>query len=556
MKDDKEFFSSEDWQRTMEVPAVSGGKKESAAGIVDPWHLNDGGPSESILDSIAKSLKEADKMPETLIVSDKPGEETPLATDAAPETKKTEDMIVSTEEMAEEITPQAEIKTDNTVVLPAVAAEKEKKQEDVQATMVVPTVSATPEEDVEDTIAVPVVKPVKDESNEEIIRQESAGGRLWPPVLMSSIFLIIACVITLTVGIMPVLMEHGFARGMTQIMSPVINAGEPPAYTNVLLVGVDEDGYRTDTMMVATYDVEQDKAYIMQLPRDTYVHDNGRRDKKLNSAYFSGLDQLKKEVKMAYGIEIHKFVEVNLEGFRLMIDAIGGVEMDVPINMIYDDPTQDFHIYILKGKQVLNGDKAEEFVRFRQNNDGSGYPRGDLQRMEVQREFVMETIKQMVSRESLANINELIKIAQKNLKTDLSFDEIYNYCTSILTAENGAVEFIDTPGEATNLPGGSYFVVDYDGAREVAQNYFYATQATMAKMKKIVIQPVQPSQPETNTDTEENDDVSPPSQAATRRDDDDNPRTQPSGGSSAVTRPDENDTVPSGGNSPSGAMSR
>ena len=343
---------------------------------------------------------------------------------------------------------------------------------------------------------------------------------------------------------------------MTQIMSPVINAGEPPAYTNVLLVGVDKDGYRTDTMMLATYDIEQDKAYIMQLPRDTYVHDNGRLDKKLNSAYYSGFDQLKKEVRMAYGIEVHKYVEVNLEAFRLMIDAIGGVEMNVPINMIYDDPYQDFHIYILKGNQVLNGKKAEQFVRFRQNNDGSGYPRGDLQRMEAQREFVMATVKQMISIESLSNINELIKIAQENVKTDLSFDEIYNYCTSILTAEEGAIEFIDAPGDAANLPGGSYFVVDYDGARKVAQQYFYATQATMSKMKKIVVQPVTPSQTETETDAEENDDNSSSGQTAASRDDNDTPRRPMTAGSSAAVRPDEDNEEPSGESSGSGAMSR
>ncbi|MBR6523341.1 MAG: LCP family protein [Clostridia bacterium] len=503
MRDDKDIFSSEDWQNTVEIPVVKGDKKEPVGRIFDPWNLNAGGPSESILDSIAKSLKEADKTPETITVSQAPEEETTHRMVQEPETEKTEDIFASQEEMAEEIAPEPEIKSDDTIILPVVDSEKKDEQKDVQATMVVPAVSV-PQKNDDDTVIVPTVEPAEDEPEQEIFRQKAAGGRLWPPVLMSSIFMIIACIITLTVGIMPVLMELGFARGMTQIMSPVINAGEPPAYTNVILVGVDKDGYRTDTMMVATYDIEQGKTYIMQLPRDTYVHNNGRVDKKLNSAYFSGIDQLKKEVKMAYGIEIHKYVEVNLEGFRLMIDAIGGVEMDVPINMIYDDPYQDFHIYILKGNQILNGKNAEGFVRFRQNNDGSGYPRGDLQRMEVQREFVMATVKQMISIESLTNINELIKIAQENLKTNLSFDEIYNYCTSILTAEGEAVEFIDTPGEAANLPGGSYFVVDYDGAQKVAQQYFYATQATMSQMKKIVVQPVEPSSPQPGTGTGDN----------------------------------------------------
>ncbi len=568
MKEDKEIYNSEDWQRTMEVPAVGSAKKEPAGGIYDPWHLNSGGPSESILDSIAKSLREADSMPEMLIISDKSEEE------IIPQTTSQQEEYKKESEQVAEIEPQPEIKPDDTIVVQTVSEEKEEKVADVQATMVVPRVlkegkpvdteatvviPATTTEDKDDldaTTVVPMIEvtPKENKQKQEIVRQKTTGGRLWPPVLMSSIFMIIACIITLTVGIMPVLMEHGVARGMTQIMSPVINAGEPLAYTNVLLVGVDKDGYRTDTMMVATYDINQDKAYIMQLPRDTYVHNNGRRDKKLNSAYYSGLDQLKREVQMAYGIQIHKYVEVNLDAFRLMIDAIGGVEMNVPINMIYDDPYQDFHIYILKGNQVLNGKKAEQFVRFRQNNDGSGYPRGDLQRMEAQREFIMATVKQMISLESLSNIDDLIKIAQENLKTDLTFDEIYNYCTAVLTAENDAVEFVNTPGEAANLPGGSYFVVDYDGAREIAQNYFYATQATMAKMKKIVVQPVQaePQQPETNS----NENRPPQSSSAARSEENDKPSPPRDSSSSTAARRDEGVPRPSGENSGSGAMSR
>ncbi len=535
MNQDKENFNSEDLQRTMEVP-VAGGKKESAGGIFDPWHLNAGGPSDSILDSIAKSLQESNKMPETITVSaqdDEKKQEPDKAKLSAENMKEISGEIIPETEKEKIPDPEPENNADATMVIPAISGLDKNTDKDSGKTIVLP------------------VTPMKNEQENEIVREKNSGGRLWPPVLMSSIFIIIACFITLTVGLMPVMLEHGFARGMTQIMSPVINAGEPPAYTNILLVGVDEDGYRTDTMMVATYDNENKRVAVMQLPRDTYVHNNGRRDKKLNSAYYSGIDQLKEEVKIAYGIETHKYVEVNLEAFRKLIDAIGGVETVVPFNMVYDDPTQDFHIYLLAKKdangtplpQLLDGKKAEQFVRFRKNNDGSGYPMGDLQRMEAQKQFIMDTVKQMISIDGLKNIDELIKIAQENLKTDLTFEEIYSYCTAVLTLEDGKIEFITAPGEAADLPGGSYFVVDYDGARDVAQNYFYATQATMAKMKKIVVQPVLPEE----TETEDPDDTD-VSQTPTGQ-----------GGSSAVTRPDENDEpepeVPEE-DSGSGAMSR
>lgn len=537
---DKENFTSEDLQRTMEVP-VTGGKKDIDGGIYDPWHLDSQGPPEKILNSIAKSLSERENKNGIITVP----------------------VIPPAEETAEEIAPRPEMqpvtepeeKTDDTIVLPAVSEHKEKAEPAIDATMVVPVTPAPEKEEnsVSDaTMAVPQVAPQPEQEilpEKEIMRQKASGGRIWPPVLISSIFMVIACCITLVIGLLPVLTEHGFAGGMTQIIAPVINVSEPPAYTNVLLVGVDEDGYRTDTMMVATYDVENKKVSVMQLPRDTYVANNGRTDKKLNSAYYSGMKQLQREIQIAYGIEIHKYVGINLEAFRLMIDAIGGVEMNVPINMIYDDPTQDFHIYLLKGVQVLDGKKAEQFVRFRKNNDGSGYPRGDLQRMEAQKEFIMATVRQMISIDGLKNINELIKIAQENVDTDLTFDEIYSYCTSVLTAEEGSIEFIEAPGDAMTLPFGSYFIVDYDGARKIAQNHFYATQATMAKMTRVVVEPVVPEETEPEEEPEEEEDAPGAVQRPSR----------PESGSSAATRPDEDEPeteTSEGDDLGSGAMSR
>ena len=519
MNQDKINFTSDDLQKTMEVPAVDG--KDSPAGeVFDPWHLDTSGPPDSVIDYIAKSLSGADKMPEIITVSTQPDEE-----------------------VAEEISPpkQPETKADDTAEVKLDLIDEKPAESVSDETKVLPVVS--PESDDK-------IPPVKEKK--EVIRQKATGGRIWPPVVISSVFMIVACIVTLTLAIIPVLMEHGFTKGMTQIMAPVISAGEPPAYTNVLLVGVDKDGYRTDTMMVATYDVENKKVSVMQLPRDTYVANNGRIDKKLNSAYYLGIKQLQEEVQIAYGIEIHKYVEVNLEAFRKMIDAIGGVETVVPFNMIYDDPTQDFHIYLLAKKdangnplpQLLDGKKAEQFVRFRKNNDGSGYAMGDLQRMQAQKQFLMDAVKQMISIDGLKNINELIEIAQENVDTDLTFDEIYNYCTAILTAEEGAIEFVDAPGEAITLPFGSYFIVEYDAARNVATERFYATAATMAKMKRIVVQPVEP-EAEDEEEEEADDTPNRPS------------RPTGTGTSTAVTRPDDDEPEDSGNqDTGSGAMSR
>ncbi len=396
----------------------------------------------------------------------------------------------------------------------------------------------------------PPVQNVLAEKERE--REEETGGRVWFPVLTSSVIMIIACVVTLIVSIYPILSQFGVAGGVTHIISPVINAGEPKAMTNVLVVGVDKDGYRTDTMMIATYDNELDKVYVMQLPRDTYVENNGRSGKKLNSAFYSGVDQIKREILIAYGIKVDKYVKVELDGFKEMIDAIGGVEMDVPINMFYNDPEQDFHIWLRKGVQILDGDKAEQFVRFRKNDDGSGYPMGDLQRMEAQRDFLKATMKQLVSVDALKNVEELVKIGQENIETDLTYEEIYDYAVSVITVGQTGIEFVDAPGEATDWPTGSYFVVDYITAEDIARTKFYATDKEIAKLQKIdpgkyYVAPTE--EEEEDEEEEEETPVTRPQQSTTTR-----PAQRPSantGEGSSVSRGEEEETP-----SADGAMRR
>lgn len=596
MKDEKNYFTSDDLQNTLEVPSVDKNKPASADGIDDPWRLNSDGQPDEVLEFISKKLAEKEKERELarknsiqidLSESEKKDNTVVMGSfagngdlEVAQEVKASDDTM-----LIPEVTPEQEVKpvsavSDDTVVMDKVpvsddtvimkkipAAERPVKVPTTDSTIVVEKVpgadvlggdtiypvqrkTETPEtknyfqkpteedmgtpksEEVSDqtmvvqkvadagafdpdaTQLVHVVEPEETkapddqdddalmerfifsieeddqpapaEEKVEIERSPAPKGRLWPPVLVSSLVMIVACFITLAIGVMPVLIQNGFARGMTQIISPVLTAGEPKAKTNVLLVGVDKDGYRTDTMMVATYNVDTKQITVMQLPRDTYVPNNGRRDKKLNSAYFTGIDQLKKEVKLSYGMEIHKYVEVDIDAFKKLIDAIGGVEMDVPINMIYDDPTQDLHIYLKKGLQVLDGEKAEQFVRFRKNNDGSGYPRGDLQRMEAQQAFITATVKQIVSGDGLKNINKLIKIALENVNTDMSFNEIYDYCSVVMASEQ-EIEFMEAPGVARMLSGGSYFIVDYGAAKEIAKTKFYSTEEILDEMNKVAV---------------------------------------------------------------------
>ncbi len=315
---------------------------------------------------------------------------------------------------------------------------------------------------------VPKPEPILEE---DLPDDEKTGPRIWVPVLISAIAMIVMCISLITTYVIPVFYENGFASGMAKIVSPIIGVNLPPEDANVLLLGVDKDGYRTDTIMIAHYDDEAKIVTVMQIPRDTYVGGNGRYDKKINSAYFAGIDQLKKEIKMAYGIDIHKYVTVDLEGFRQLVDLLGGVEVYVPIYMDYDDPEQNLHIHIPAGTQVLDGKQAEGFVRYRKSNDGVDYPREKSQKA-----FLSAMFKKVATPEGIAKAPEMLEIAGKYIETDLTTSHILGYASAILELPEGNLVFMDAPGSAGLISAGYYFFVDKEDAASVAKQYFGAAE--------------------------------------------------------------------------------
>lgn len=182
-----------------------------------------------------------------------------------------------------------------------------------------------------------------------------------------------------------------------------------------LLVGMDDGNGNTDTMMVVTYDVKNQHVGVVSVPRDTLV-DVPRTIKKINAAYASGgIDELKREVSDLVGFPVDHHIIVNLRGFRALVDKLGGVDFNVPINMNYDDPTQDLHIHLNKGMQHLDGAKALQLVRFR-----SGYANADIGRIETQQKFLTALAKKLLSWNSVTKVNEFVDIFAQYVKTDLS----------------------------------------------------------------------------------------------------------------------------------------
>lgn len=244
----------------------------------------------------------------------------------------------------------------------------------------------------------------------------------------------------------------------------VIDFGEGPEteggdrkenFYTFLVVGRDTGGGgNTDTILLAAYDVANQELNVMSIPRDTMV--NVPWDiKRINSVYNmygggdKGIQALYKEVSQLVGFVPDYEVVVEWNAVGELVEAIGGVYFDVPRNMNYDDPSQNLHIHINKGYQLLNGKMAMGVLRWRQNNDGSGYVNGDIGRIATQQAFLKTVVSQCLKIENVTKIKELAQVFTNNVQTDLTLGNLVWFAEQAvfggLTVEK--VNFITLPGD-------------------------------------------------------------------------------------------------------------
>ena len=232
-------------------------------------------------------------------------------------------------------------------------------------------------------------------------------------------------------------------------------------FYTVLILGRDTGGGgNTDTMLLASYDVTNQKATVMSIPRDTMV--NVSWDiKKINSVYNTygggdrGIQALYKEISQLVGFEPDYQVIVEWEAVGEIVDAMGGVWFDVPRNMNYDDPLQNLHIHQEKGYRLLTGEDAMEVLRYRHDNRKNGvtlgYPEGDVGRIKTQQAFLKAMVEQLLKVENVPKVRQFIQVFQDNVETNLTFQNILWFAQAAflggLKAEN--VEFVTMPGNSS-----------------------------------------------------------------------------------------------------------
>ena len=253
---------------------------------------------------------------------------------------------------------------------------------------------------------------------------------------------------------------------------------EPDPINKTLAVfGVDEDGYRTDVIFVVNYNSETGKSRVISIPRDTKVDWSEEQQAKMEEikgysvsvskinemTSYVGMEHINEftipEIEELLDIQIDNYVIITIDAFKQIVDTIGGVEVDVPVldgnGLHYDDNSQDLHIHLDPGLQLLDGEAAEGLVRFRK-----GYAEGDVGRIKTQQLFLEAFAKKITSPQIITKIPNIIKTVFDTVSTDIKLSEISGYLPYLKSLSTDKLTFNIIPGEGQYIGSKSYFIVD------------------------------------------------------------------------------------------------
>ena len=248
-------------------------------------------------------------------------------------------------------------------------------------------------------------------------------------------------------------------------------------YQNILILGVDSNGpntmpfsgVRSDTMILVNIDTHTKTINAISIPRDSKVYiADGHGVQKINAAYaLGGIELTKKTIEETLGIRIHNYIIVNAEGIRKLIDALGGVPINVEQRLYYNDYSGKLHVNLDKGYQTLNGEQAEGYIRFRKD------AMGDIGRVHRQQKFIKALIEQIKTPEAVRKIPEALKIANLYTRTDLNLYQMSQYAAMAREIDLNKVEFVMLPGAPNKKGIISYWILDPDKTQQIINRLIY-----------------------------------------------------------------------------------
>lgn len=261
---------------------------------------------------------------------------------------------------------------------------------------------------------------------------------------------------------------------------------------NVLLMGVDVDGLRTDAIMLASFDTETKEVNMLSIPRDTKMY-IGNRYQKINAAHafvdesgeIGGATATCEAVTRITGIPINYYVDFSFDAVAHVIDELGPIEFTIPdlygdgVGMVYDDPVQSLHINLPPGDYQLNGQQAVWLMRYRHGNvDPStgvfkGYVNGDSDRVEMQQKFLKAVVDQKVNASLILKIPSIFKEISSEIKTNFTVSEVIKYSKYLADFSSVNIHSYSLPGEySSDSANGDVWIPNMDEIRTMVQDVF------------------------------------------------------------------------------------
>ena len=251
---------------------------------------------------------------------------------------------------------------------------------------------------------------------------------------------------------------------------------------NILVMGVDvgtpgaknaNDPKRTDTLILAHYNAVDKKISLVSIPRDTLIRINNKNQKINNAHALNGVTGAVNAVEKLLDIRVDYYGKIDYEGFRKVIDAIGGVDMDITRRMDYDDSSQNLSIHFKKGTTVhLDGKKAEEFFRWRKNSDGTGLADGDLGRIENQHMFISKIMEKLKSPSIVIKIPSILSAIQDSAETNMEAKDILKYGYIFATIDKEKFTMDTVKGVDKKINGQAYLVYDEELNKSVVSKLY------------------------------------------------------------------------------------
>lgn len=249
---------------------------------------------------------------------------------------------------------------------------------------------------------------------------------------------------------------------------------------DILIMG--ESGGMSDTIMICSYDPKTQNASLLSIPRDTFIGDSKKRastSDKINAVYNSGGRDPKKTleaVNKITGLNIQYYLLVDTKALVELVDLIGGVEFDVPIDMQYSDSEQDLYIDLRPGYQKLNGKQVEGLTRFRHNQDGSTYSYEygieDFGRMKTQRNVITAIAKQTIKLKNVKELGNFLDIVAKYVKTNINIGTLKDYIPYAVNMNTENIRTEQLPGVPEYVNGIAFFLYNEEKAEDLINEMF------------------------------------------------------------------------------------